>query len=65
MGTDADGTWAPNGGLRRASALRINLNKHWTGDQLSEKVSTGPKQHARLLEAYFGVVGVIINIELG
>ena len=40
-----------NGRLYRATALRMNWHKHWTGDQLSEKVGTGRRRHERLLEA--------------
>ena len=52
---------AKNGGLRRATALRINWHKHWTGDQLLEKVCPEHPRDARPIEAYFGVVNVINN----
>ena len=69
--TDSHGGGAPGtttaqprlnfGGLCRATALRINWHKPWTGDQLSEKVCTGPKRYERLAAAYFGVVSIINN----
>ena len=50
-----------NGTLRRATTLRINWHKHWTGDQLSEKVCPEHQRDARPFAAYFGVVNVINN----
>ena len=50
-----------NGGLRPATALRLNSQKLQAGDQLSEKVCTGRRRHERLLEAYLEVRSVNYN----